>query len=68
MEAPSDAFPQCLLVLVTGPILDGGSLYVLGGCALILVAWVCIRGLTRVLKRTTETLGHVRFSGTSDGR
>jgi hypothetical protein len=67
-EAPSDTFPQCLLALVPGPILDGSSLYVLGGCALILVAWVCARGLPRVLKRTTDALGHARFSGTSDGQ
>ena len=68
MEVPSDTFPQYLLVFVPSPILDSGSLYVLGGCALVLVAWVCARGLPRVLKRTTEALGHVRFSGTSDGR
>ena len=59
---------QCLLVLVPGPILDNGSLYVLGGCALISVAWMCARELPRVLNRTTEALGHVRFGGTSDNR
>ena len=37
-EVPSDTFPQYLLVLVPSPILEGGSLYVLGGCALVLVA------------------------------
>ena len=51
MEVPSDTFPQYLLVFVPSPILDSGSLYVLGGCALVLVAWVCARGLPRCLKR-----------------